>query len=518
MASRAAGDPRGLGLERLEVEVEHRAPRPAAVERPPPLGLDPLDDARAAGRRPRSSRAPAGGASSLEVSSAVRRPRAASCSASASAASAAASASLGVGRRGLELQHGHPPLGPGSRSTGPAGWPSGSMSPSSWASSPCRGCPRPSLGLGAGLRRPARRQPVAASSRAAMWASWTCQWTRGSRAASCSASSSARRARHSPRLSSSRARASSPSVSATSISARRRSARSSRSARRGQLRLGFGQLARPGCDAAGWRPPGRRRLCAPLARLFGGAAVALSRAASTSASRRDRRRQRRVGRGQARLWACASSLGQALQLGAAAERAGGRWRRPARKNGAVGPAQRATAVARAPRSRRAARGPSAAAGPSARSRRRADGPSPCWRGPGSTGSRTRAPGCSLGVPGLDRVHGRAVAHQHGVHPVAQQPLGQLGIVAAGADEIAQRAEDRAAEPDPGRRAARRRRERGRPVALQLLQRLAPGGELSQRLPRRRGVGPLAAPRARGSRPPGGAPRSASAAVRRGFWP
>ena len=54
-------DPPRLVLERLEVEVEHRRLGQQRVERLLPFGLDPLDDRTAAGRRPRSSRAPADG-------------------------------------------------------------------------------------------------------------------------------------------------------------------------------------------------------------------------------------------------------------------------------------------------------------------------------------------------------------------------------------------------------------------------------------------------------------------------
>ena len=68
-------------------------------------------------------------------------------------------------------------------------------------------------------RSSAERRPPAT------WASCTCQWTRCSRAASCSASSSASRPRDVPSSSSSRPRASSPSTSAASISASRCSER-----------------------------------------------------------------------------------------------------------------------------------------------------------------------------------------------------------------------------------------------------------------------------------------------------
>ena len=109
------------------------------------------------------------------------------CSVSASPASARGQLLLGIRRGGLQLEDGHPLLGPAlvpvrlldgerSRCRGPA-------APSS--------VPRLSAAVIASAPACSAwwRRLVAASSREATCASWTCQWTRASRAASCSDSS-----------------------------------------------------------------------------------------------------------------------------------------------------------------------------------------------------------------------------------------------------------------------------------------------------------------------------------------
>ena len=96
----------------------------------------------------------------------------------------------------------------------------------------------------------------------------------------------------------------------------------------------------------------------------------------------------------------------------------------------------------------------------------------------------------LCVPGLDRAHGGAVPHQHRVHPVAEQPLGQLGVLPGRADEIAERPEDAAVEllaRGQQRRGCRRQPD---PVPLQLLECLAASSHLRQRLLGPAALGPV----------------------------
>ena len=102
-------------------------------------------------------------------------------------------------------------------------------------------------------------------------------------------------------------------------------------------------------------------------------------------------------------------------------------------------------------------------------------------GPAVGGEEHQRAGLDLGVPlpdGLDRV---LIPHQHGVHPFAEEALGQLGGIPIGADVVAQRAEHRAVEPAPGGEQRGGGRRQAHPLALQLLERGAPGGELGQAL-------------------------------------
>ena len=101
--------------------------------------------------------------------------------------------------------------------------------------------------------------------------------------------------------------------------------------------------------------------------------------------------------------------------------------------------------------------------------------------PGVERKQHQRAGLLVGVPGLHRVDGGAVPHQHGVHPVSQQPLGQLGVVPASGDVVAERAEDAAGEPVAGGEERRGGRGQSHAVALQLLERVAPGRHLRQRL-------------------------------------
>ena len=87
----------------------------------------------------------------------------------------------------------------------------------------------------------------------------------------------------------------------------------------------------------------------------------------------------------------------------------------------------------------------------------------------------------LRVPRLHRAHGLSVAHQHGVHPVAEQPLGELGVLAAGAHVVAERPEHAAVELVPGGQQRGRGGCQADAVALQLLERMPASGHLRQRL-------------------------------------
>jgi hypothetical protein len=108
-------------------------------------------------------------------------------------------------------------------------------------------------------------------------------------------------------------------------------------------------------------------------------------------------------------------------------------------------------------------------------------------------------GLLLGMPGLNRANGGLVADQHGVHPVTQEPLGQLGVFATGAEKVAQRTEHAAVEAVSRREERRRRGGQSNTVALELLERVTTGGELSDSLFHLTTLGPvprLALPRLR----------------------
>ena len=86
----------------------------------------------------------------------------------------------------------------------------------------------------------------------------------------------------------------------------------------------------------------------------------------------------------------------------------------------------------------------------------------------------------LAVPLLDPVHGVPVTHQHRVHQVAQQPLGQLGVGAVGREEVAQGTENAVTELVAGAKQRGRAGGETDAIALQLFQRLTPGRHLGQR--------------------------------------
>ena len=75
-----------------------------------------------------------------------------------------------------------------------------------------------------------------------------------------------------------------------------------------------------------------------------------------------------------------------------------------------------------------------------------------------------------------------------MHPVSKEALGELGVLAAGADEIAQRAEDATAEPVAGGEKRRGRGCQADAVALELLERVAARGHLGLRFLRPSAVG------------------------------
>src|SRR5882672_5321297 len=85
----------------------------------------------------------------------------------------------------------------------------------------------------------------------------------------------------------------------------------------------------------------------------------------------------------------------------------------------------------------------------------------------------------LGVPRADRLDRRRIAHQDRVQPLAQQPLGELGVTPAGAHEVRQRANDGIAEAllrlEQGLRGGRETHA----IAVELVQRVAPRLELGQ---------------------------------------
>ena len=256
---------------------------------------------------------------------------------------------------------------------------------------------------------------------------------------------------------------------------------SRRSVRRASWDSRVGGLAGQVAGDARRRPPGRRP---PAARRLAG----LLR----------RRRRRRPGRARARpaaqsspraptprppraLAPVRSSCSRAGELGPAAERAA---RVPRRRRGrsrrwrGEAPGRRRPGL-RSPPARRAATG---AAGPSARSRSLQRLASPPVGGPGINRQQDQGARLLLGMPRLDRAHRRRVPHQHGVHPVAEQPLGQLGVLAAGgrrsrsADRARRRRSDRGPRAAPPRAGARPTRSRSSSSSA-----LPPGGELGQRL-------------------------------------
>ena len=98
---------------------------------------------------------------------------------------------------------------------------------------------------------------------------------------------------------------------------------------------------------------------------------------------------------------------------------------------------------------------------------------------GLNGQQYQRAGLGIFVPRMNVVDRGPVLDQNRVHPLAEEPFGQLGIVPVGADEIAERTEHRVAEPFPGREEGLGRRGEAHPIALELFQRVAAGGELGQ---------------------------------------
>ena len=130
-----------------------------------------------------------------------------------------------------------------------------------------------------------------------------------------------------------------------------------------------------------------------------------------------------------------------LELGATSNRAAGR-RRASQVNGTIGPSQRATTLFQhfgaahqcgdprcGPRIHPQSRVDRAAMGERPRLHRQED-------------ERARL---LARVPRLHCRHGRTVLHQHGVGEVAQQLLGELGLITVGRDEVGQRAQYAAVE-------------------------------------------------------------------------
>ena len=87
----------------------------------------------------------------------------------------------------------------------------------------------------------------------------------------------------------------------------------------------------------------------------------------------------------------------------------------------------------------------------------------------------------LGVPRPNRVDDRRVAHQHGVQRFAEQPFCELGVAAAGPDEIGERSQD-GSFTELGARLEQRLGGRGETnvLAVELGERVAPRLELRQR--------------------------------------
>jgi hypothetical protein len=99
------------------------------------------------------------------------------------------------------------------------------------------------------------------------------------------------------------------------------------------------------------------------------------------------------------------------------------------------------------------------------------------RRPGFGGEEHDSAGLGLLVPALDLWNGRAIPDQDRVHPFAEQPLREFRILATGPQEFAQRPQDspvKALASGNQRGCARRQ---AHPVALQLLERIAPGCNL-----------------------------------------
>src|SRR6266550_3577009 len=87
-----------------------------------------------------------------------------------------------------------------------------------------------------------------------------------------------------------------------------------------------------------------------------------------------------------------------------------------------------------------------------------------------------------GVPALDVCYRRSVADQHGVQPLAQQTLGELGVAPGGADEVRQRSEHRPrAEAGLRLQEGVRRGRQTHALALQLGERVAARRDLRERL-------------------------------------
>jgi hypothetical protein len=82
------------------------------------------------------------------------------------------------------------------------------------------------------------------------------------------------------------------------------------------------------------------------------------------------------------------------------------------------------------------------------------------------------------VPLLNGAHRRVIAHEYGVDPFTEEPLGHVRVGCAGAQEIAERAQDPAIKPVPDGQERGGTRGQSDPVALQLAERFVPGGELS----------------------------------------
>jgi hypothetical protein len=85
----------------------------------------------------------------------------------------------------------------------------------------------------------------------------------------------------------------------------------------------------------------------------------------------------------------------------------------------------------------------------------------------------------LCVPGLHSQDRVLVLQQHGMHPVTEQTLGELGILAASAHEVAERAEHSTIEALTYREQCRGSRGQPNPITLQLLQSQAARRKLCQ---------------------------------------